>query len=66
MRKTALFLGLFGAGVSISAAAATVLFDFETEDEQKTAPRVFAHDRTICVTNALAELQPAYVREGLA
>ncbi|MBR0067685.1 MAG: DUF4091 domain-containing protein [Kiritimatiellae bacterium] len=54
MKKTALFLGLFGAGVSISAAAATVLFDFETEDEQKTAPRVFAHDRTICVTNAFA------------
>ena len=54
MKKTALFLGLFGAGVSISATAATVLFDFETEDEQKTAPRVFAHDRTICVTNAFA------------
>ena len=47
MRKTALFLGLFGAGVSMSAAAATVLFDFETEDEQKAAPRVFAYDRTI-------------------
>ena len=54
MKKTALFLGLFGAGVSMTAAAATVLFDFETEDEQKTAPRVFAHDRTICVTNAFA------------
>ena len=38
----------------MSVGAATVLFDFETEDVQKTAPRVFAHDRTICVTNAFA------------
>ena len=38
----------------MSAAAATVLFDFEDEAKQKTAPRKFAHDRTICVTNAFA------------
>ena len=54
MKKIAILLGLFGACVSMSAAAATVLFDFEDEAKQKTAPRKFAHDRTICVTNAFA------------
>ena len=54
MKKSAILLGLFGAGISLSAAAATILFDFETDAEQKAVPRKFAHDRTICVTNAFA------------
>ena len=54
MRKSAVLSVLLGAGVSVSALAATVLFDFETDAEQKAAPRRFAHDRTICVTNAFA------------
>ncbi len=38
----------------MSSSAATALFDFETEAERKASPRRFAHDRTICVTNAFA------------
>ena len=37
-----------------AAHGAVTLFDFEDKAEQKAAPRKFAHDRTICVTNALA------------
>ena len=54
MKKNLFFLGLFGASVSLSTGAAVVLFDFESEAERKAAPRRFAHDRTICVTNAFA------------
>ena len=54
MKKTAFLQMLLGAYFSISAGAATVLFDFEDEAKQKTAPRLFARDRTICVTNAFA------------
>ena len=54
MKKAALFLTLAAAYVSMSAFAATVLFDFEAEAERNASPRKFAHDRTICVTNAFA------------
>ena len=37
-----------------TAHGAVTLFDFESETERKAAPRRFAHDRTICVTNAFA------------
>ena len=37
-----------------AAHGAVTLFDFEDEAERKSAPRKFANDRTICVTNVLA------------
>lgn len=37
-----------------AAHGAVTLFDFEDEAERATVPCRFAHDRTICVTNALA------------
>ena len=37
-----------------AAHGAVTLFDFEDEAERKATPRRFAHDRTICVTNAFA------------
>ena len=40
--------------VATAAHGAVTLFDFESEAERKAAPRRFAHDRTICVTNAFA------------
>ena len=36
------------------AYGAVTLFDFEDEAERKAAPRIFAKDRTVCVTNAFA------------
>ena len=45
---------LLMAATCAAVHGAVTLFDFEDEARQKTAPRLFAHDRTICVTNAFA------------
>ena len=53
--KTALTFGLlFGASTSLSALAATVLYDFETDAEQKAVPRLGGKDFQVGVTNAYA------------
>ena len=53
--KTALTFGLlFGASTSLSTLAATVLYDFETDAEQKAVPRLDGKDFQVGVTNAYA------------
>ena len=51
MMKTALTFGLlFGASTSLSTLAATVLYDFETDAEQKAVPRLDGKDFQVGVT----------------
>ena len=54
MMKHPFPFALFGISFSLCATSSTVLFDFEDELERKAVPRRFAHDSTICVTNAFA------------